>query len=660
MLALAEEIAGAAQAQILVRDLEAVRRPAEHPQPLDRFGVLRVGDEDAGGFVLPAPDAPAELVKLREAVALGVFDHHDHRVRHVDADLDDRRREQQLRAACREIGHHGVLFLRLHPAVQNADGQVAEIAADDLRVGGDARGVAVVFLDERADDIRLPPRVDVLLDIAERAASLGRVDQVGFDRLAAGRKLVEHGDVEVAVDHQRERARDRCSAHDERVREAALLGERRALAHAEAVLLVGDDEREPVEFHALAQQRVRADGKLDPAAFQPLERFAPRLLAHAAGDEREADAAGREQRGERFKMLGRQNLGRRHQRGLQAVPNHIVAQRRGDGRLAAADVALNQPVHRVRALHVAHRVADGALLRAGQRKGEQRAERRGVVVADRVRVFPRARPADLHHAELQHEQLLKDEPAPRRGERLRGVREVDRLQRVLEPAERIFEPERVGQRVVDGFRQQPQCLAHRAGDDARGEALGLRVDGHHVLHPAFGHEFGRGHLAARERARHLAAEGVNAPRLEQVHHVAVVEEGELHVVDAVGDRRLVQRHAAADALLDGPLQHGALDDVDLVEPRAADRHRVAPVLVGARVQAQQVADRRRAELLEERRALRADALQRGNILFKQRGHTCRRLSGKDKRAGPRPRPEYVCCTAVNRRFGRPYSTERMK
>ena len=479
----------------------------------------------------------------------------------------------------------------------------------------------------------------MLLDVAERPAALRRVDQVGLDWLAAGGQLVEHGDVEVAVNHQRERARDRRGAHDERVREAALFGERRALSHAEAVLLVGDDEREPLEFHALAQQRVRADRKLHPAAFQSLERLAPRFLPHAAGDERRADAAGRKQRGERFEMLRGEDLGRGHQRGLHAVSDHAVAQRRRDGRFAAAHVALNQPVHRVRALHVAHCVADGPLLRAGQRKWEQRAERGGVILAQGVRVFPRARPAQLQHAELQDEQLLENQPAPRRGKRLGRVWEVDRLERVFEPAQRVLEPQRVRQRVVDGFRQQPQCLAHCAGDDPRGEALGLRVDGHHVLHAAFGHEFGRGHLAAREGARHLAAKGVDRALLEQVHHVAVVEKGELHVVGAVGDRRFVERHAAADALLDRPAQHGGFHDVHLVQERGADRHRVAPILVGARVQPHKVADRRCAELLKQRRALWADALQRGNILFKERGHAAAAFREKMKRAGPRPRPE---------------------
>ena len=48
-----------------------------------------------------AADAAAQLVQLREAEALGVLDHHQRRVRHVDADLDHRRRDQHVDFAAR-------------------------------------------------------------------------------------------------------------------------------------------------------------------------------------------------------------------------------------------------------------------------------------------------------------------------------------------------------------------------------------------------------------------------------------------------------------------------------------------------------------------------------------------------------------------------------
>ena len=46
-----------------------------------------------------AADAAAQLVQLREPEALGVLDHHDGRLRHVDADFDHRGGDQQPRLA---------------------------------------------------------------------------------------------------------------------------------------------------------------------------------------------------------------------------------------------------------------------------------------------------------------------------------------------------------------------------------------------------------------------------------------------------------------------------------------------------------------------------------------------------------------------------------
>ena len=57
------------------------------------------GDEQAQPGHAAAADAAAQLVQLRDAEPVGVEDHHRRRVRHVDADLDDRRRDQHVDVA---------------------------------------------------------------------------------------------------------------------------------------------------------------------------------------------------------------------------------------------------------------------------------------------------------------------------------------------------------------------------------------------------------------------------------------------------------------------------------------------------------------------------------------------------------------------------------
>ena len=69
----------------------------------------------------PRPTRPRSWCSCDEAEALGVLDHHQRRVRHVDADLDHRRRDQHRHLPAGEERHHRRLLGRRHAAVQQAD-----------------------------------------------------------------------------------------------------------------------------------------------------------------------------------------------------------------------------------------------------------------------------------------------------------------------------------------------------------------------------------------------------------------------------------------------------------------------------------------------------------------------------------------------------------
>ena len=200
--------------------------------------------------MLAAADAAAELVQLRDPVALGVLDEHHRRVRHVDADLDDRRGHEHVGAAGGERLHRLGLLARLHLAVQQHDLEVGELGrAQALELGGRRAGrQRLGLLDERADDERLAAGAQLLADALVRALALAlAADDVRLDRLAPARQLAQRGDVERAERGQPQRARDRRRGHVQHVRRepGRRLGvERRALAHAEAVLLVDDDDGE--------------------------------------------------------------------------------------------------------------------------------------------------------------------------------------------------------------------------------------------------------------------------------------------------------------------------------------------------------------------------------------------------------------------------------
>ena len=171
------------------------------------------------------------------------------------------------RSPALERAHHGVLAAAGHATVHEPD-------ADAGQGGGERRGSllgglvahAFGFVDQRADPVRLAPRAAGGVDACHHFVAPCVGQHHGADRRAAGRQLVDDRDVEVGVGRHRQRARDRRGGHDELVREATvgatLFPQLHALVHAEAVLLVDDHEHEPVEGHALLEQRVRADRDL--------------------------------------------------------------------------------------------------------------------------------------------------------------------------------------------------------------------------------------------------------------------------------------------------------------------------------------------------------------------------------------------------------------
>ena len=66
-------------------------------------------------------DTAAQLVELGDAEPVGVEDHHDRRVRHVDTDLDDRRRHQHIEIAAAGTAPSRLLLRRRHPSVQEPE-----------------------------------------------------------------------------------------------------------------------------------------------------------------------------------------------------------------------------------------------------------------------------------------------------------------------------------------------------------------------------------------------------------------------------------------------------------------------------------------------------------------------------------------------------------
>src|SRR5205807_4100029 len=138
------------------------------------------------------------------------------------------------------------------------------------------------------DDERLLATLHGEADALPDRGELLRSSHVGDDLLSTGGELVDHGDVEVAVDRLIQRLRDRRCRGQQQVwiGAGALLAKCRALANAEAVLLVDDSETEPLERDVLLDERVRPDRDVDGAVGEPGENLSPAVAGDARREKR--------------------------------------------------------------------------------------------------------------------------------------------------------------------------------------------------------------------------------------------------------------------------------------------------------------------------------------------------------------------------------------
>src|SRR5271165_1025390 len=134
---------------------------------------------------------------------------------------------------------------------------------------------------------------------AEKFPDAGEMRLGGEARLdgsAAGRKLVEDGDVEIAIERERERARDGRGGQHENVRHVAVargfVHEAFTLKDAEAMLLVDGNEAKAREVDLVFDQRVRANDELCLARPNAIERGGFFCVLEAADEKFDAVAAG--------------------------------------------------------------------------------------------------------------------------------------------------------------------------------------------------------------------------------------------------------------------------------------------------------------------------------------------------------------------------------
>ena len=188
-------------------------------------------------------------------------------------------------------------------------------------------------------------------------------------------------------------------------------------------------------------------------------------------------------------MLLGERLGRRHQRPLQPVLDRAEQRVKSDDRLAGADVALEEPLHRCRAREVGVDLRDRAPLVRRELEGQHVEVARGELArrAERRRPLRLALACAPREPELEHEQLVEGQPRAGPLGLVEGLRAMQRVQGVRLQRQRAPGLEIGGQRVGE--------VVHRleGGADQLAELLGRDVlarvvDGHERLRAGDGGE----------------------------------------------------------------------------------------------------------------------------------------------------------------------------
>ena len=190
---------------------------------------------------------------------------------------------------------------------------------------------------------------------AQRLADCGRIvlADVGEDGAAVGRWSVDHGEVPDAGQGHLQGARNGTGRQRQHVDALGHALHGLLVGHAEALLLVDDEETEVLELHVLGQQPVRADDHVDAPVGQALHDGPLLGRRQEAAEQLHPHRVGRVAVGEGLGVLAGQQRGRSQHRCLRPVLHRLEDGAHGHLGLAEPDVAAHQTVHRPRLLHVA-------------------------------------------------------------------------------------------------------------------------------------------------------------------------------------------------------------------------------------------------------------------------------------------------------------------
>ncbi len=227
-------------------------------------------------------------------------------------------------------------------------------------------------------------------------------------------------------------------------------------------------------------QGVRADDQAQLAGGEALEGFLAPGGRRGPGQQRERGRLFGQQLAQGHRVLLGQRLGRRHQHRLEAGfqrPQHRVE---GDDGLARADLAHQQPLHRLAGVEIGVDLVEGLQLVPG-RLERQRLDPAPDLLArlaePRRRPRRPVRPLARRQDRLVEEELLEAQPLARLLDVLLGLGEVDRLDRVGDSRQPPPHPQLRRQRLEHVAATDATRLLHPLPQPLCFQLLGSGMDG---------------------------------------------------------------------------------------------------------------------------------------------------------------------------------------
>ena len=164
-------------------------------------------------------------MKLGQAEAFGAVDEHDRRVRDVDANFDDTRRDQELYLPFLEGFHDGFFLFAGHAAVDEAAWPLGKDLGPQLFIEF-RRRLQVDRLrrfDEGTDDVTLLALGHELVHEDIDPPAQGFADGIGLDPFPARRHLADGRHVQVTIEGQGQRPGNGRGRHEQGVRLFSLM-----------------------------------------------------------------------------------------------------------------------------------------------------------------------------------------------------------------------------------------------------------------------------------------------------------------------------------------------------------------------------------------------------------------------------------------------------